>query len=54
MSFRHRGKVSFIFLQKDEFNNSNIQKEYELFIGNLKRNKKRQFHDINLILHAWF
>ena len=31
-----------------------IRQEYERFKGNLKRNRKGQFHKINEILYKWF
>ena len=35
-------------------NKASIGQEYEPFKGNLKRNRKSQFHKINEILYEWF
>ena len=35
-------------------NETSIRQEYERFKGNLKRNRKGQFHKINEILYEWF
>ena len=35
-------------------NEASIRQEYERFKGNLKRNRRGQFHKINEILYEWF
>ena len=41
-------------IEKTAAAKTSICQEYELFKGNLKRNRKEQFHKINEILYKWF
>ena len=45
------GKTSVAKIIKNE---ASIRQEFERFKGNLKRNRKGQFHEINEILYKWF
>ena len=41
-------------IEKTAAAKTSIREEYELFKGNLKQNRKEQFHKINEILYKWF
>ena len=45
------GRPQLLKLLKNE---ASIRQEYERFKGNLKRNRKGQFHKINEIMYEWF
>ena len=50
----HQFRIGKIAAAKINKNEVSIPQEYERFKGNLKRNRKEQFHKINEILYEWF